>query len=130
MVFGHLTEFVSPDVDEDSAKQLRQPVHDQPWRMPNNMLVRREAFERVGEFSTELRVGVGVDWYSRAIEHGLNEVVLPEIVLERRLHATNNGIRHRDARHQYLHVLKASLDRRRAVLDECDQEDGGGLPRA
>ena len=41
----------------------------------------------------------------------------PHIVLERRLHAGNNGIRQRDARLQYLHVLKASLDRKRAVDD-------------
>jgi hypothetical protein len=39
--------------------------------------------------------------------------MLPEVVLERRLHASNNGIRERDARYQYLHVLKASMDRRR-----------------
>ena len=56
---------------------LRDPVHDLPWRTPNLMLVRREAFERVGLFSTELRVGIGVDWYARAMECGLKEVVPP-----------------------------------------------------
>ena len=122
MVFGHMTEFVSPDVDEHSAALLREPVHDLPWRTPNLMLVRREAFTRVGLFSTMLRVGIGVDWYARAIECGLKEVVPPYIVLERRLHGANNGIRQRDARHQYLHVLKTSLDRRRAVADGSDPE--------
>jgi|SoiMetStandDraft_5_1073268.scaffolds.fasta_scaffold118172_2 glycosyltransferase involved in cell wall biosynthesis len=117
MVFGHMTEFVSPDVDESSAALLREPVHDVPWRTPNLMLVRREAYERVGPFSTTLRVGIGVDWYARATEHGLNESVPPHIVLERRLHAGNNGIRQRDARLQYLSVLKASLDRKRALDD-------------
>lgn len=121
MVFGHLTEFLSPDVDERAAAQLRQPVHDQPWRMPNLMLVTREAFERVGLFSTELRVGIGVDWYARAMECGLKELVLPSIVLERRLHASNNGIRQRDVRHQYLHVLKASVDRRRRLAERDDR---------
>jgi hypothetical protein len=72
----------------------------------------------VGPFSTTLRVGIGVDWYARAIERGLKEAVPPHIVLERRLHAANNGIRQRDARRQYLHVLKASLDRKRAIADE------------
>ena len=37
----------------------------------------------------------------------------PVVVLERRLHAENNGIRQRQLKPQYLHVLKASLDRRR-----------------
>ncbi|HXG75982.1 MAG TPA: glycosyltransferase family A protein [Gaiellaceae bacterium] len=123
MVFGHMTEFVSPDVDEQTARLLRAPVHDVPWRTPNLMLVRRRSFERVGPFSTELRVGIGVDWYARAVERGLREHVLPSIVLERRLHAGNNGIRYRDARLQYLHVLKSSLDRRRASSDERRSED-------
>jgi glycosyltransferase involved in cell wall biosynthesis len=119
VVFGHMTEFMSPDVDAQAAALLREPVHDLPWRTPNLMLVRREAFERVGLFSTDLRVGIGVDWYARAMECGLKQLVLPSIVLERRLHASNNGIRQRDVRHQYLHVLKASVDRRRRLAD-CD----------
>jgi glycosyltransferase involved in cell wall biosynthesis len=113
VVFGHMTEFVSPDVGDEAAKLLRETVQDQPWRTPNLMLVRRAAFERVGLFSTDLRVGIGVDWYARAIEVGLKEYVPPQVVLERRLHAGNNGIRQRGSRSQYLHVLKRSLDRRR-----------------
>ena len=113
MVFGHVTEFLSPDLDPSSAALLREPVHDVPWRIPNLMLVRREAFDRVGLFSTTLRVGIGVDWYARAVECGLKEAVPPAVVLERRLHASNNGIRERDARHQYLQVLRSSIERRR-----------------
>lgn len=113
IVFGHVREFVSPDLPPEIAERLRAPVPDAPWAAPNLMLVRREAFERVGPFSTDLRVGVTVDWYARASEQGLVTEMLPEVVLERRLHASNNGIRERDARYQYLHVLKASMDRRR-----------------
>jgi glycosyltransferase involved in cell wall biosynthesis len=113
MVFGHMTEFVSPEIDEGARALLREPVHDAPWRTPNLMLVRREAFHRVGLFSDTLRVGIGVDWYARAVESGLKEAVPQFVVLERRLHTSNNGIRQRDARHQYLHVLKQSLDRKR-----------------
>jgi glycosyltransferase involved in cell wall biosynthesis len=122
MVFGHMTEFVSPDTDESSAALLRAPVHDVAWRTPNLMLVRREAFGRVGPFSTTLRVGIGVDWYARAIERGLREAVPPIVMLERRLHPGNNGIRQRDSRAQYLQVLKESLDRRRAIADERDSD--------
>ena len=116
IVFGHVREFLSPDLAPEIAERLRAPVSDAPWAAPNLMLIRREAFERVGRFSTQLRVGVTVDWYARACELGLVSVLLPEVVLERRLHASNNGIRERDARHQYLHVLKASMDRRRQGL--------------
>jgi hypothetical protein len=79
------------------------------------MLIRRASFERVGLFSTEHRVGVTVDWFARATEAGLKTNVLPEVVLERRLHTENNGLRESNQRSQYLHVLKASIDRRRAA---------------
>jgi hypothetical protein len=46
--------------------------------------------------------------------------MLPEVVLERRLHLANNGLRERDSRHQYLHVLKASLDRRRPTTGHAE----------
>jgi len=122
MVFGHVTEFVSPDIDEAASARLRQTVHDTPWRMPNLMLIRRPSFDRVGPFSTALRVAVGVDWYARARDAGLKEAVPPFVVLERRLHASNNGIRERQSRQQYLHVIKQSLDRRR----ELDGSAGPG----
>jgi glycosyltransferase involved in cell wall biosynthesis len=113
VVYGHVTEFLSPDLDESARALLREPVHDVPWPTPNLMLVRRESFLRVGLFSTELKVGIGVDWHARANELGLRSAVPPIVVLERRLHAENNGIRQRQSKPQYLHVLKAALDRRR-----------------
>jgi glycosyltransferase involved in cell wall biosynthesis len=113
VVYGHVTEFLSPDLDEQARALLRAPNQDMPWPTPNLMLVRREAFFRVGLFSTGLRVGIGVDWHARSCEIGLNSSVPPIVVLERRLHAENNGIRERQFKPQYLQVLKASLDRRR-----------------
>jgi glycosyltransferase involved in cell wall biosynthesis len=129
-VFGHVTEFVSPDLDAAARSRLRQPVDDMPWPTPNLMLVRRDSFFRVGLFSTALKVGIGVDWYARCIEAGLKTVVPPIVVLERRLHADNNGIRQSAQRPQYLHVLKASLDRRRSVLAEASEPTPGTAPDA
>ena len=114
MVFGHIREFVSPDAPPDVAASLREPVEDAPWRMTNLMLVRRASFLRAGPFSTELRVGIGVDWVTRAKDRGLVEAVPPGVVYERRLHGENNGMRESEYRHHYLRVLKESLDRRRA----------------
>jgi glycosyltransferase involved in cell wall biosynthesis len=113
VVYGHVTEFLSPDLDPAALALLREPKHDVPWPTPNLMLVTRDAFFRVGLFSTTLRVGIGVDWYARAGEVGLKSAVPPVVVLERRLHAENNGIRERQFKPQYLHVLKEALDRRR-----------------
>jgi glycosyltransferase involved in cell wall biosynthesis len=124
VVFGHMREFISPDIDEEAAHLLRPPVEKAVWRTPNLMLVKRQAFFRVGPFSTTLKVGIGLDWYARANECGLKMAVSPSIVLERRLHAQNNGIRERNSRPQYLHVLKAAIDRRREVAGKERKSTG------
>lgn len=116
MVFGHVQEFISPELTAEQSAGVRKPAADPaPWTAPNLMLIKRASYERVGPFSEAVRVGVTVDWYARAMEAGLRSIMLPEVLLERRLHLTNNGLRERDSRSQYLHVLKASLDRRRAA---------------
>ena len=115
VVFGHVLEFVSPELSPELRASVREPAPVSPWAAPNLMLIRRGSFERVGLFSTEHRVGVTVDWFARATEVGLKTLVLPEVVLERRLHTENNGLRESNQRSQYLHVLKASIDRRRAA---------------
>jgi len=133
MVFGHVCEFVSPELTDTQRASVRPPAPQPlPWPAPNLMLIRRESFARVGPFSENVKVGVTVDWYARAMEAGLRSAMLSEVVLERRLHLTNNGLRERDSRQQYLHVLKASLDRRRAQ-EGSDSPDtttvGGGEPQ-
>ena len=54
-----------------------------------------------------------MDWYARASERGLRHRVLPEVLVRRRLHGDNMGIRERASQPQYLAILKAAIDRRR-----------------
>jgi glycosyltransferase involved in cell wall biosynthesis len=120
VVYGHAREFVSPELTAEQRASVRQPAPEPaPWISANLMLVRREAFERVGPFSEELRVGVTVDWCARARDAGLKSSMLPDVVLERRIHLTNNGIRERESKSQYVHVLKAALDRRRGLAQDA-----------
>jgi glycosyltransferase involved in cell wall biosynthesis len=124
VVFGHVRQFLSPGLPPDVRARLRAPSPEpMPMLSPTLMLIRRASFARVGPFSTSLRVGVTVDWTARAIECGLRNVVLPEVLLERRLHGQNNGIREQASRAQYAHVLKAALDRKR-LQSSCGGEAG------
>jgi glycosyltransferase involved in cell wall biosynthesis len=118
MVFGHVREFLSPELDEETRASLRPPAAEpMPWTAPNLMLIRRESFERVGPFTTTVRVGVTVDWFARAQEAGLRHTILPEVVLERRLHTQNNGLRESASRSQYLEVIRQAMERRRASAE-------------
>ena len=129
-VYGHVREFVSPDVDAGTRARLRPPIDRIAGCLPTNMLMRRDAFLRVGEFATDLRVGVTVDWSARAQELGMATILLDDVLFERRLHAGNNGLREREHRSHYLHVVKAALDRRRALRADvrADADDGPEPP--
>jgi Glycosyltransferases involved in cell wall biogenesis len=124
VVYGHVREFVSPDVSPQDAARIRPAVAYNESHLSGVMLVRREAFERVGPWTVGLKVGTGVDWYARSQEAKLNTLVLPDIMLERRLHLSNNGLQQADNRIQYASILKAALDRRRAAAVAATQIPG------
>lgn len=84
------------------------------------MLIRRNAFLRVGPFETRWQVGEFIDWYLKAVERDLKSLMMPEVVLKRRLHNTNTVIRERKSQTDYIRILKASLDRRRRVRNQYE----------
>ena len=85
-----------------------------PATLPGAMLIRRTAFQRVGDFDPGFKLGSVVDWYARSRDAGLVERTLDVVVYERRiLDGDNVGIRQRGDRAEYLRVVKAALDRRR-----------------
>ena len=110
-LFGHVAEFISPELDEETAGKLfcRPPMPS----MGLGALIKAEAFRRVGPFRSHGQVGEFIDWHLRANELGLTSMTLPQVVVRRRLHASNETREHQSSRGDYLRVLKASLDRRR-----------------
>ena len=113
-VYGHVREFVSPDLSAADAARIRPPVAYHPSHLSGVMLIRRSAFDRVGPWKIGLKVGTGVEWYTRSLEAGVRTKLLPDVLLERRLHLSNNGLQQADHRLQYASIVKAALDRRRA----------------
>lgn len=113
MVFGHVQQFHDVHLSHELKSRLQIPKEPMQGYSTGTLLIKRESFNRVGPFATDLRVGEFVDWYAKASDKGLKELMLPEVLLKRRVHANNMGIRDRDKRIDYLRVLKSSLDRRR-----------------
>jgi len=112
IVFGHVRQFISPELPEDAMRRIKCPPDHMPGRLPGTMLVRSTSFFRVGYFAPA--IGEVLDWTLRAEELGLKHEMLSDVVLNRRLHSTNSVILHRNFRVEYVRYLKASLDRRRA----------------
>lgn len=113
MVAGYVQQFYSPELDENERKRIRCTDEMLPGHVIPAMLIKREAFFRVGLFEPQWVVGSEMSWYLRAKEKGLSLVMLPDLVLLRRLHKQNKGITQRKFINQRLHILKASLDRQR-----------------
>lgn len=113
-VFGHVEQFVSPEVPPAARPALPEGARLAPGYLAGALFIRAEAFRRVGPFDPRWQIGNFVDWYLRAQETGLRDRMLPDVVLRRRLHTDNLGIRERGQRHAYARILKAALDRRRS----------------
>ena len=110
--------FASPELPdaERSALEAQQPRPVEGW-LAGAMLIRRASFDRVGTFASELRVGEVIDWFSRARRIGLHSLVLPEVLLERRLHLHNTTRLAAADRRGYLIAAKRHLERLRKARE-------------
>ena len=109
MVFGNVRQFHS----YASGIVLNEESEIIPGYVPGTMVIKRASFFRAGKFSAQWRVGEFIDWYLRAEDIGLKSFLVPSVVLLRRIHDANMGIRERASRIDYVKIVKASLDRRR-----------------
>jgi len=117
MVFGNVRQFYS----DASGVVFNEEAEIIPGYVPGTMLIKKASFLQVGRFSAQWRVGEFIDWYLRAEEIGLKSFLVPSVVLMRRIHDANMGIRERASQSDYAKIVKASLDRRRKGAAEKEQ---------
>lgn len=113
LVFGHVQQFVSPDLCEAQAAELSVPAGPQPGAYLGAMLASRGAVEAIGPWAEEVKVSDGLAFMLRARELGLKQAMLPEVVTLRRVHGENHSIHNRGERAEFARLLKQSIDRRR-----------------
>jgi glycosyltransferase involved in cell wall biosynthesis len=115
MVFGQALQLQNgPEWESGVKNKERVVIGMVPGMVPGTMLIKRDAFSRVGKFQSDWKVGEFIDWYARAVELKLCSLVLPDLLLWRRIHDSNQGVRERQSVSDYARVLKAKLDRKRA----------------
>jgi hypothetical protein len=86
-----------------------------PGYVTQTLLAQRGIFDRVGLFNEAMRHGDGTEWFLRAAEKGAMIELLPDVLVNRRIHERNSSRAVNESRHDYLRILKASLDRRRQL---------------
>jgi glycosyltransferase involved in cell wall biosynthesis len=113
LVFGHMQNFISPELGAAIAAALQCPPEPMPGYNAGTLLTRLAIFRKVGPLDEGFRIGEFFDWYARANDLGLTSVMLPEVVAMRRLHGKNHSLSRKADVSGYTRVLKAMLDRRR-----------------
>lgn len=114
-VFGHVEQFTSPELSEEEVAALNFRAGSLPFRSKGTMLARRALLDSVGPFDETLGVGEFIDGHARAEEGGMRSAMLGEVVLLRRLHASNWGRSEAADQVDYARVARAALHRRRAA---------------
>jgi glycosyltransferase involved in cell wall biosynthesis len=112
MVFVHVDEFLSPELDPEvvRTRPLRSTM---PGFIPSCVLLRRDAFERVGPFDESLVNGAWVERYTRARAAGLSQTVLEPVFARRRIHAHNNWAVQEQGGVAYLRALRSWVHHQR-----------------
>jgi glycosyltransferase involved in cell wall biosynthesis len=113
IALGLVQQWVSPEIETDVAALWRVPSEPQRGLNLGAALARREVWERVGPWPVGIELSDGLHWFLRARSLGLRELMLPSIVMRRRVHGQNHSLLSRHERAEYARVLKGSIDARR-----------------
>ena len=105
--------FLDPDATLPAwfRKELFSSVHT-GWVL-GTLVVRRTAFEKVGNFATGYSAASDGDWFFRAKAVGITMAVVPELLLLKRIHGANESAHAKEILSELRKVIKSSLDRQR-----------------
>ena len=113
IVFCHVRQFISPEMNREEKARIHCPEAPVPGYLGGASLIRRDIFEKTGEFSSDYQLGEFIEWYLRAKAMHLKIIMLPDVLLERRLHKSNMTSKHASSRLDFVRLVKANLDRQR-----------------
>jgi glycosyltransferase involved in cell wall biosynthesis len=111
-----MQNFVSEELTE--SVRIRDPRLLEVMRSYSfgGLIATRETFDRVGSVNPDLGHADDTDWIGRADEAGVAHGVVERVLYRRRLHDSNRSQQlGGDSREEYLRLIKAKLDRRRAA---------------
>ena len=113
-VFGHILQFVSPELTVSESQRLGAPSKPQAAPCISTMMIHRSALRRFGDFLERPDAFAFAPWYLRAQRAGIAVGMLGTTIAKRRIHlenATKTERRHyEDA---YLELARAAALNRR-----------------
>jgi len=113
IVFGAVRQFYSPETDEAFRSRYHCPEEISTGAHPGTMLIRRKDFLKVGFYDQDLKAGEMIEWYTRAKRAGIRSYTTQQVLMCRRIHENNSGIRNKDNRSDYLRIVKDMIKKGR-----------------
>jgi len=107
-------DFLSPDLPASATRISNVAPQFRPGQA-GTWLARREVFEKVGTFSSsrDLQYAEGSELYSRIEAANLSVVRIEDVLVERRLHATNKTTNAKSHMDGIMALMKRRLELRR-----------------
>lgn len=113
MVFTGIRQFTVSSADTEFANR-EMTVAIQPGVAKSALMIRASSFWRAGKFSEQGNQHDFLEWYARAMSAGLRSCILPEVLVERRVHDNNEGRTNKDLQQsRYLSTLRSIINQRR-----------------
>ncbi len=109
MASGRTEQFLDASAEVQAVPETNDGI------VAGAVVIKMDAFKRIGLFNEQLKVGEWLDWHSRAKLTDMKTVHLPEVVLRRRIHQNNTVIQRRNSYNDYLSVVRGHLARQRAA---------------
>ena len=104
--------FLEPGTQRPAWLREELLLKDHTGFLPGTLVVRIAMFERIGLFDPKYRNSSDLDWLKRARDAGISAGILPDVLLYKRIHSSNQS-REQRGRFELFEVIKASLDRQR-----------------
>lgn len=115
IVTGYVEQFVSPEIDPDTAKRYSFPDRPLVGYSPSAIMIKRSALEKTGVFHEDFQGGEVISWFANVFEKRVNILIMQDVIARRRIHGNNISIRKKPGKEKAItRILKSSLDRRRA----------------
>jgi len=123
-VIGRLEFVVEEGADGRPGFDAAAYARPRPAYTPGALLVRRKAFDRVGRFNPDFLIGCDSEWFARGLRAGLKLAVPEDVVLYKRVHASNLSADSAEYSKELLAIVRESLKQRARPVSESKNASG------
>ncbi len=105
--------FLEPghDIPQGFKQELLEGQH--VGKIMETLVARKSLFEVIGRFDSGMALAEDADWYARANDHKIPMAIIPEVLLQKRVHNSNASSDAETSNRELLKALKRSIERKK-----------------